>query len=126
MFIWDVEADVWSRGPDMITARTLTMATVYTNKIYVIGGSGGADSNTAVESYNVLTNEWQAETSLPDSRWQSLAAAPVGGGRIYAVGGNSNGGALATIVSLPVVDTPEVASKSANESASTTSRSSRN
>eukprot|EP01048_Picozoa_sp_COSAG05_P000415 COSAG05_NODE_11_length_38500_cov_831.349861_24_plen_123_part_00 len=48
MFIWDVEADVWSRGPDMITARTLTMATVYNNKIYVIGGSGGADSNTAV------------------------------------------------------------------------------
>ena len=99
----------------MITARTLTMATVYNNKIYVIGGSGGVGSNTAVESYNVLTNEWQAETSLLEGRWQSLAAAPVGGGRIYAIGGNSNGGALATTVSLPVVDTPEVASKATNK-----------
>jgi hypothetical protein len=88
----------------MPTQRTLVSATTIHGRIYVIGGVGPAGAGIAVESLDTATGEWRGEPSLPDDRWQSSAAAA--GEHIFALGGNSNGGGLATVVSLPTPNPP--------------------
>jgi hypothetical protein len=65
--------------------------------IYVIGGTTTAGATATVESYNISTNTWNLETSLPQAM-SSEAATTDSLGRIEVLGGYDAGGnALSTI-----------------------------
>jgi len=95
----DVATGQWRSETPMPTPRTLVTACTVNGRVYVIGGVGPEGAGVAVESLDTATGEWRAEPSLPDDRWQSSAVSA--SEAIFAIGGNSNGGQLATVVTLP-------------------------
>lgn len=63
--IYDIKSDTWTKGPSMPTARECK-ATLYKNKIYVIGGyNGNALDN--VEIFNIDKGIWEESKDAPIS-----------------------------------------------------------
>ena len=83
-------------APSMPTARQDAAATVGSDgRIYVLGGSrepvvGAVNGDRTVEIFDPATNVWSAGPRLPAPR-VGLAAATGADGRIYAIGGATNG-----------------------------------
>ncbi len=65
--------------------RTEVGVTELMEKVYVVGGFGGA----AILEYDRVTDRWQARASLPQPLRHATAAAV--GGRLYVVGGYTGG-----------------------------------
>lgn len=81
----------WSRGPDMLTARSGHGAAAVNGKIYVMGGSDVNDGHqwpqplAAVEELDPSTGAWVRKTDMPSPRLGFASA--VVNGVIYLVGG---------------------------------------
>ncbi len=83
---YDPATDTWEQKADMPTARLTPAISVISNKIYVIGGSDGANNTmAAVEIYNPATDVWGIEADMPNPR-QELPGI-VYNNKIYLIGG---------------------------------------
>ena len=98
LWIYDINAKSWSKGPDLPTPRGALSATVVGTKIYAIGGAKNPGYSTpelrpTVPVENVATNEvFDTETRSWSSAAPMLTARNHHGaahidGRIYVVGG---------------------------------------
>jgi N-acetylneuraminic acid mutarotase len=85
MYIYDPDADHWTKGPPMPTARGALAVTESGGKIFAIGGYGEHGNSGAVEVYDPASKTWTARAPLPTPR-DHLAVAAVGA-KIYAIGG---------------------------------------
>jgi kelch-like protein 26 len=100
--IYDPNANRWSRGRGMPTAREAgAAATGPSGEIYVAGGAnsdGGRDAHSLgrVEVYQPATNRWVCVLHIPTRRRFPAAAAAAG--RIYVMGGyTASAGFLARV-----------------------------
>jgi N-acetylneuraminic acid mutarotase len=83
--------NTWVNIANLPTAR-YNLAVVSTGGlVYAIGGYSSSVLGT-VETYNPATNAWTTAPPLPTPR-QNLTAAVGSDGRIYAIGGSTDGGA---------------------------------
>jgi N-acetylneuraminic acid mutarotase len=91
--------DTWATKADMPTARWGHSTSVVNGKIYAIGGALGLtplDTGlSAVEEYDPATNKWTIKADMPTARG-GLATSVVNG-KIYAIGGASNGQIFSTV-----------------------------
>jgi N-acetylneuraminic acid mutarotase len=98
LWIYDINAKSWSKGPDLPTARGALTATAYENKIYAIGGAKNPTYSTpelrpTVPVENMATNEvldivtgtWSAAAPMLTAR--NHHGASLIDGKIYVVGG---------------------------------------
>ena len=84
--IFDHNANEWTVGTPMPTARMLIPKLTIGNKIYAIGGNKTSlASGHKVEVYDVSTNSWSTVADLPTSR--VYAAGCVLEEKIYVMGG---------------------------------------
>lgn len=99
--IYDPETDIWSKGKDMPTVRSGTVAAVLNNKIYVMGGGlklqdGRFQFFRTVEVYDPEKDIW---TNGPDMLMpHDYPASVVWNHHIYVIGGHhpdaTNGGPM--------------------------------
>ena len=97
---YDPTAGTWATLPTMPTARgDLAVATGPDGRIYAIGGylppPQNYDVNT-VEAYDPIAGSWSTVAPMPTPR-DGLAAVTGSDGRIYAIGGESNGSFVKTV-----------------------------
>jgi N-acetylneuraminic acid mutarotase len=98
VWIYDINAKSWSKGPDLPTARGALTATAHENKIYAIGGAKNPTYSTpelrpTVPVENLATNEvfdiatgtWSPAASMLTAR--NHHGASLIDGKIYVVGG---------------------------------------
>ncbi|MGB2833263.1 MAG: DNRLRE domain-containing protein [Methylotenera sp.] len=84
--------EAWTSETVMKTPRTAHVTVAVNNKIYAIGGqvaTTGAASN-AVEEYNPITKVWTTKSNTNFTA-RSHAAATVHNGKIYVLGGTTDG-----------------------------------
>ena len=98
----------WSEKPSLPTPRTGLAAAELNGKLYVLGGYNTIDRSThyenTLEEYDPTTNQWTRRSPMPTARY-GLGLAAIGG-RLYAVGGSTNGGQVGTLeVYDPATDT---------------------
>ncbi len=93
-FIYDIEKDEWSKGPDLPTPRKALTSEVINGTVYVIGGAdffsnsiiGGEHEWYSVnEAYDIESGTWQKKAPMPTPR--DHLKSTVIDGKIYAVGG---------------------------------------
>jgi N-acetylneuraminic acid mutarotase len=98
LWIYDINAKSWSKGPDLPTARGALTATAHENKIYAIGGAKNPTYSTpelrpTVPVENMATNEvfdiatgtWSPAAPMLTAR--NHHGASLIDGKIYVVGG---------------------------------------
>jgi N-acetylneuraminic acid mutarotase len=98
VWIYDINAKSWSKGPDLPTARGALTATAHENKIYAIGGAKNPTYSTpelrpTVPVENLATNEvfdiatgtWSPAAPMLTAR--NHHGASLIDGKIYVVGG---------------------------------------
>jgi uncharacterized protein (TIGR03437 family) len=90
--VFETESRVWTRLPDMPTARSRLTARSIRGLIYAIGGRSDRPLNT-VEEFNPATSSWRARAPLPTARF-SLASGK-SNSRIQVFGGEGLCGAEA-------------------------------
>jgi N-acetylneuraminic acid mutarotase len=112
---YEPETNIWTTGyTAMPTARTDACCAVAVNEtgdscIYVIGGCLDIVSpiaSSAVEEYNPATNSWRIRNSSGfTARWGANAITATG--KIYVIGGTSDGSASLSLVQVydPVANT---------------------
>jgi len=84
--IYDIEADEWTKGTPMPTARFLVPKLTIGNMIYAIGGNKNHfEAGQKVEVYDVTSDEWTSAADMPTSR--NYCAGCVLDGKIYVMGG---------------------------------------
>ena len=92
---YDPVTNKWTTGLiPMPTPRTdLGLTAGSDGRIYAIGGYGATALSGAVEAYTIATNSWTMLSALPnDTEYPGVANAP--DGRIYSLGGATEGGVL--------------------------------
>jgi len=103
--IYDVEADAWTRGPDLPEARGgAAIAMADDGRIHLFGGRGG-DGNVTLDRHSSWMPGdagWRQEAALPSPRTNAAAAALRGG--IFVVGGGAGGGFFAPFTALDSTD----------------------
>lgn len=96
--VWDREA--WAHVyPEMLTARSLCTAIVYSKWLVVAGGVAGAGYLSCVEVLDTDTSQWSAGPSTPIP-WHSMKAALVGETAYFMGGLNTTGYAKVYSVSI--------------------------
>ena len=75
----------WTKKANLPTPRSGASASVFDNKIYVIGGYNIYDDLTVNEVYEPLTNTWETKQPMPTKRGYLLTC--VLNDTIYAMGG---------------------------------------
>jgi len=100
MFIYNVTADSWDRGTDLPSPRHHPAVTTLDGKLYVFGGINLELNNwpwlrgeNNAWSFNPSTNKWTTLAPMPDR--VGAGAAESLGGKIYVMGGISEGANLA-------------------------------
>jgi N-acetylneuraminic acid mutarotase len=85
--VYDPVTDTWTKKADMPAERAVYGAASAVNgKIYVIGGSPRAYTDTpTVEEYDPATDTWTKKADMPTSR--CFLSTCVVDGKIYAIGG---------------------------------------
>ena len=100
--VFDLASQTWTAGPPLATARNAAAAAVVDGRMYVVGGRSPGiratdqQSLASVEVYSSVSGQWTAGAALPQAR-ASLAAVALAG-RVYALGGESSGGAVSDAV----------------------------
>tara|TARA_R110000868_G_scaffold35549_1_gene127365 strand:+ start:24270 stop:25223 length:954 start_codon:yes stop_codon:yes gene_type:complete len=104
--IYDLEADDWSRAPDLPGPSTGVAAVVHKGRIHVLGGTGldGDQRMTLTRhaSWQPGETEWRSEADLPTPR--TAADAAVLNDSIYLIGGGSGGGFFAPFTAMDATD----------------------
>ena len=88
--IYNPATNTWSAGPSMPSVRYSLAAAVAGGVIYAIGGYNGGNTN-AVEAFDPQVGFWVSKSPLPTAR-NGLAAVTGPDGKIYAMGGDVQGG----------------------------------
>jgi N-acetylneuraminic acid mutarotase len=107
--VYDPATDTWATRSSMITPTCMAGACVVNGKIYVMGGvPGGLLEDPAisiVQEYDPATDTWTPKANMPTAR-SGLSLSAVGG-RVYAIGGGTFGGATFSTVEEydPAADT---------------------
>jgi N-acetylneuraminic acid mutarotase len=78
----------WFYKRDLPSPRYGFGTAVVNDKVYVIGGTNGADALAEVLEYSPLLDTWTGKTGMPTPR--SNLAVTVWNGKIYAIGGKAN------------------------------------
>lgn len=100
--VFDLAAQTWSAGLPLAMARNAAAAAVADGRLYVVGGRTpgirAADQQglASVEVYSASSGAWASAAPLPAAR-ASLAAVALAG-RVYALGGETSGGAVSDAV----------------------------
>jgi len=93
---YDPSTDTWIRKADMPTPRARSSASVVDGKIYVFGGGTGGGSSypvmSTVEAYDPATDTWTRKADMSGPR--ELLTTSVVDGKIYAIGGQREEGAI--------------------------------
>jgi N-acetylneuraminic acid mutarotase len=106
---YDPSTNAWTVKEPMGTRRYLHgLAASANGKLYAVGGfplSGITPLNT-VEEYDPARDDWRNRASLPRAPRLGLGFAAAPNGKLYAVGGGTNGtvGGVSTTVPIPFVD----------------------
>ncbi len=103
--IYDVQAEVWRRGPDLPQPRSgAAIAPDADGRVHLFGGRGGArDVTLDLHSHwHPAETGWSEDAALPSPRTNAAAAAI--DGVIYVVGGGSGGGFFAPFTALDSTD----------------------
>jgi N-acetylneuraminic acid mutarotase len=94
--VYDPNADTWSRGPDLPTARSGITAAEIGGRVYVFGGEGAEGTFRENEAYDPARNAWQSMAPMPTPR-HGLGSAVVDG-RIHVIsGGPTPGGSFSNL-----------------------------
>jgi N-acetylneuraminic acid mutarotase len=104
-------ADSWITRTDMITPVSgagvvvMTDTVVPTSTIYILGGVGRSGSSGVVQKYDPISDTWSSGTPMNVPR--SELGAVLLNGKIYAIGGVTNGGVTTNTVEVyyPITDT---------------------
>ena len=83
--IYDTVTDSWTTGAAMPGARYGAAAVALGDKLYVIGGSDGAQTVDTLWEYAPSTNTWKPRAPMSHAR--AFAAASAVGGKLYIIGG---------------------------------------
>jgi len=67
--VFETNSRVWSRLPDMPTARDFLTAKSIRGLIYAIGGRADGVALNTTEEYNPSTRSWRARASMPTARY---------------------------------------------------------
>jgi surface protein len=86
LYRYNTETDTWIELPGMLESKQ-TRGEFIDNKLYVIGGYNGSNSNK-IEVFNTDTNNWENEYTMSFS--VSANALTVNGNNIYIIGDYSN------------------------------------
>ena len=103
--IYDVQAEVWRRGPDLPQPRSgAAIAPDADGRVHLFGGRGGAREVTLDlhSHWHPAETGWSEDAALPSPRTNAAAAAI--DGVIYVVGGGSGGGFFAPFTALDSTD----------------------
>jgi hypothetical protein len=107
---YDPASDTWTTKTPMSTARYDLMVGVVNGILYAVGGS--TNSNTinlsTMEAYDPASDTWTTKAPMPFARSSSGSSGSVGviNGILYAVGGATETGLVATSVAYdPATDT---------------------
>ncbi|MDB0031590.1 hypothetical protein N9E34_08985, partial [Opitutales bacterium] len=84
---FDPSTSQWSTKANIPTTRDGVKLAWLENRIWAIGGNDGSNTNK-VETYDLVTDTWQAEASLTTAR--NFAVVWVANDRIYVGGGKKN------------------------------------
>jgi N-acetylneuraminic acid mutarotase len=98
--VYDIEADTWTRGPDLPVAVNHAMSTVAEGTLYVTGGYLGPLSDPTNRAFALSEAGWEELPPMPEPRAAAGAAAV--GNEIYVAGGV---GPTGLADSTPVLDT---------------------
>jgi N-acetylneuraminic acid mutarotase len=97
---YDVSAGKWSMAQSLPGGRSFHRAVALgTTKVLVVGGTGGARSDTGYENavlFDTGTGAWTAAGSLATGRWAVAATALSDGNRVVVTGGIARAGLTAT------------------------------
>lgn len=91
LFEYDPLTNTWAIRTPMPTSRSMAGAGVIGNRLYVVGGWIGADSNNStnvLEVYDPITNSWASLAPAPTARGEMATA--VVGGKLYVTGGRAS------------------------------------
>jgi len=98
--VYDPATDTWTTRARMPVATCVAGACVLNGKIYVMGGVPGGlvhdPAVSTVQEYDPATDTWKRKANLPTAR-ACLSVSAVGG-RVYAIGGGTYGGATFSTV----------------------------
>ena len=89
VYVYDPKTDSWTRKKDLPTPRHGLQASVWNDKIYVIGGYYVESSAlAAVEVYDPANDSWEKLADMPEQT--ALHAQVEVGGKIYIMAGTSD------------------------------------
>jgi len=104
--MYDPATNSWTTKTSMPTARAAMTAGVIAGKLYVVGGfrfcSGSCPIINTLEVYDPVTNSWTTKAPMPTARAQMGGA--VIDGKLYVIGGTTNGTAPGRLATLEVYD----------------------
>lgn len=108
VFVYDLKARAWSRGPVMPSPRLAFATVAVGSRVYLVGGRDRDDVPlSSVVSFDTATETFRDEPSLSEARYW-LCAAATSDGAIVAIGGVSARGFSTTIDVLQDVEVRKV------------------
>jgi N-acetylneuraminic acid mutarotase len=94
--IYDPATNHWSAGPALTVGRSSFRAAAIGNTIYLAGGATNDKSGiNLVEAFDTTTSQWRQLAPMPTARFGNGLVAL--NGKLYAVGGYSNGAATGAV-----------------------------
>ena len=103
-WVFDPETNAWSTLPDMPNGRAKASAAAVGGKLYVIGGWGAGGTPVAsVDVFDPAAGTWSTLAGVTNPAPRAAAGTAVADGKVYLVGGCSNG-ACATTKNVVVFD----------------------
>lgn len=95
-YIYNISANSWSQGVNMIRARYDPECIAYQGKIYVCGGTSpsSGDKLTRIDSFDPSNNSWTALAGTSIYPEVSLSCHNLVGGDIYALGSRAANGTI--------------------------------
>ena len=90
---YNATTDTWTTLAPMPEAKAVYGGAAVNGKIYAIGGYNGVSNSARVDAYDIATNTWQAQGTLPTTL--SNQAVAVQGEWLWLVGDFTNQGYLA-------------------------------
>jgi DNA-binding CsgD family transcriptional regulator/outer membrane protein assembly factor BamB len=93
--ILNLSTRTWRRARPMPAARSAYALATLDGKLYVFGGYDGRQFRSEVFVYDPSSDTWLDRTPMPSARAFATAAAAIGDGTIFVIGGENERGPLA-------------------------------